>query len=100
MKVNDALQKGEEHLKRVYDCMNHEGQEQFFSVNKLIFPLVHRWSSGCEMDYILNNSNIFEGDFVSVCRQVVDLYRQIKNVCREDDVKQIKEPKKNSININ
>lgn len=48
---------------------------------------VFEWSRGCELHHITANHPEFsEGDFVALCRRIIDLYRQIKNSAIEDTI--------------
>lgn len=49
-----------------------------------VCPIMYEWSKGCDLETIINNCDMLEGDFVALCRRVMDLYRQIKNAYNDD----------------
>ena len=49
-------------------------------------PLAYRWSQGCEFFELLNyTTDLQEGDIVSAFRRGIDLLRQIRAACLEED---------------
>ncbi|HBR33384.1 MAG TPA: helicase [Firmicutes bacterium] len=48
-------------------------------------PLAYRWSQGCDFLELLNYTELQEGDIVSAFRRAIDLLRQIRAACLEED---------------
>lgn len=48
-------------------------------------PLAYRWSQGCDFFELLNYTELQEGDIVSAFRRAIDLIRQIRTACLEED---------------
>ena len=47
-------------------------------------PIMYEWSHGCSLEDIISNTDLLEGDFVALCRRVMDLFRQVKNAYSDD----------------
>lgn len=47
-------------------------------------PIMYEWSRGCSLENITSNTELLEGDFVALCRRIMDLFRQVKNAYRDD----------------
>lgn len=47
-------------------------------------PIIYAWSKGATLEEIATNADMLEGDFVALCRRVIDLFRQIKNANLDD----------------
>jgi superfamily II RNA helicase len=48
-------------------------------------PLAYRWSQGCDFLELLDYTELQEGDIVSAFRRAIDLLRQIRAACLEED---------------
>ncbi len=48
-------------------------------------PLAYRWSQGCDFFELLNYTELQEGDIVSAFRRGIDLLRQVRTACLEED---------------
>ncbi len=48
-------------------------------------PLAYRWSQGCDFFELLNYTELQEGDIVTAFRRAIDLTRQIRTACLEED---------------
>jgi len=64
-------------------------EESFVGASTIRFftglgPLAHSWSQGAEFSSMLKGSSYAEGDVVSAFRRSIDLLRQVRAACKDD----------------
>jgi superfamily II RNA helicase len=53
---------------------------------KCILPMVTAWANGCSFDELMEYSNLLEGDYIRLFRQVIDFLRQIRRATTDHDL--------------
>ena len=53
---------------------------------KCIIPMVTAWASGCSFDDLMEYSNLLEGDYIRLFRQIIDFLRQVRRATHDHDL--------------
>ena len=53
---------------------------------KCIIPMVTAWAKGCDFDELMEYSNLLEGDYIRLFRQIIDFLRQVRRATHDHDL--------------